>query len=99
MHGADVNKAKGVLLDPAQIDAVKRERMGEVVKMKPNGTPFDHVKKYRQEQDRVRNQIGQLKRIMGDTRCSADDKTTAQQELANASKLLDWTENNVLPEK
>src|SRR5207247_8098876 len=98
-HGRDVDLAKKVLLDPAHIDAVKRESQGHVVHLKADGRPSDHVTEYRQEQDRVRNRIGDLKRIATDTRCSAEDKATAQQELSEASKLLDWTEKNVLPEK
>jgi hypothetical protein len=98
-HGNDVDKAKAVLLDKRHIDAVKRERQGQIVHTKADGTPSDHVTEYRQEQVRVRKRIGELKGIIGNSRCSAEDKATAQRELSDASKLLDWTENNVLPEK
>ena len=57
-HGRDVDLAKKVLLDPAHIDAVKRESQGHVVHLKADGRPSDHVTEYRQEQDRVRNRIG-----------------------------------------
>jgi hypothetical protein len=97
--GQSVDRAKHVLLDQRHIDAVRRELKGEVVHTKPDGTPSDHVTEYRQEQDRVRKRIADLRRIISDSRCSAEDKTAAQRELADASRLLDWTEKNVLPKK
>jgi Bacterial toxin 28 len=95
--GEQADEAKATLLDPRHIDAARREQRGEVVARKPSGTAYDHVQEYKQEQDRVRNQIAKLKQILGNSTCTADDKSAAERKLQEASRLLDWTERNVVP--
>src|SRR2546430_3663027 len=46
-YSDDVDKAKGVLLDPRHIDAVRRERRGEVVFTWSNGISADHITDYK----------------------------------------------------
>ena len=93
----DVDGAKKVLLNPRDIDAARRESKGEVVKAKPDGTAYDHVQKYKQEQNRVRKQLDKLKWIMREDTCTPEDKTAAERKLSEASRLLDWSEKNVVP--
>ncbi len=97
--GDEVDAAKKRLLNPREIDAVRRELKGEVVATKRDGTAYDHVQEYTQEQSRVRKQIAKLQWIIGADGCSPGDKTAAERELKEASKLLDWSEKNVVPRK
>lgn len=77
------------------LDAARRELNGEVVARKPDGTPWDHVDEVRNAQRGLANRIEQLKRQLQDTRLSDADRATAQDELTEASKLLDRTKGYV----
>ncbi|HEX6683019.1 MAG TPA: polymorphic toxin type 28 domain-containing protein [Candidatus Limnocylindrales bacterium] len=76
-------------LTERDLDAARREAAGEVVARKPDGTPWDHVDEVRNAQRGLNNRIDQLKRQMGDTRLSDAERAAVQDELTEASKLLD----------
>jgi hypothetical protein len=82
-------------LTDRDLDAARRELNGEVVKTKSTGVPWDHVDEVRNAQDGLVNRIGQLKRLLGDSRVSASDKAQFQAELSEASRLLDHSEQFV----
>ncbi|TCO62994.1 polymorphic toxin type 28 domain-containing protein [Actinocrispum wychmicini] len=82
-------------LTERDLDAAKRELNGEVVARKPDGTPWDHVDEVRNAQRGLVNRINQLKRQLGDSRLSDADRATAQEELSEASRLLDHSEQYV----
>lgn len=85
-------------LDPQTLDAAKRELAGEVVVINPaDGQPFDHVTKVRQEQRGLMNRISQINGALTNPTIYQDSALVAdlQEELAQNSKLLDYTEEFV----
>jgi hypothetical protein len=56
------------------LDAARRELNGEVVATKSTGRPRDQLDEVRNAQNGLVNRIGQLKRLLGDSRVSASDK-------------------------
>lgn len=82
-------------LTDRDLDAARRELDGEVVATKSSGTPWDHVDEVRNAQNGLVNRIGQLKRLVGDSRVSASDKAQFEAELSEASRLLDHSEQFV----
>ena len=79
-------------LTDRDLDAARRELNGEVVATKSTGKPWDHVDEVRNAQDGLVNRIGQLKRLLGDSRVSAADRAQYEAELSEASRLLDYSE-------
>jgi uncharacterized protein YukE len=77
------------------LDAARRELDGEVVATKPNGQPWDHVDEVRNAQRGLVNRIGQLKRLLGDSRTGEPDRAAYESELSEASRLLDHSEQYV----
>jgi uncharacterized protein YukE len=82
-------------LTEKDLDAARRELNGEVVKTKSTGVPWDHVDEVSNAQDGLVNRIGQLKRLLGDSRVSASDRAQYEAELSEASRLLDYSEQFV----
>jgi hypothetical protein len=82
-------------LTDSDLDAARRELNGEVVATKSNGVPWDHVDEVRNAQDGLVSRVGQLKRLLGDSRVSAADRAQYQAELSEASRLLDYSEQFV----
>jgi hypothetical protein len=82
-------------LTERDLDAARRELNGEVVATKSTGVPWDHVNEVRNAQDGLVNRIGQLKRLLGDSRVSASDRAQFEAELSEASRLLDYSEQFV----
>jgi hypothetical protein len=82
-------------LTEKDLDAARRELNGEVVARKPTGEPWDHVDEVRNAQRGLVRRIDQLKRLLGDSRSSAEDRAAYQSELSEASKLLDYSEQFV----
>jgi hypothetical protein len=82
-------------LTDRDLDAARRELNGEVVATKSTGTPWDHVNEVRNAQDGLVNRIGQLKRLLGDSRVSVSDHVQYEAELSEASRLLDYSEQFV----
>jgi hypothetical protein len=84
-------------LNQKHLDAARRELMGEVVKTKRDGTSFDHVTEVKNAQASLRKRINDLKRRLGYLRCPPEERAAAEQELSEASKLLDQSEWYVPP--
>jgi len=82
-------------LDPATLDAARRELRGEVVARKPDGTPYDHVGKVRKAQDGLKNRIADMQDQLRKPSCSLAQRAQAQRVLSEASRLLDYSEKYV----
>jgi hypothetical protein len=74
------------------LDAVRREAAGEVVRRKADGTPFDHVREVREAQQGLLNRIEQINNRLGNLGTSAAERAQLQRELGEASRLLDRSE-------
>ena len=77
------------------LDAARRELNGEVIATKADGTPWDHVDEVQNAQRGLVNRIAQINRQLDDPRISAADRATLTNELSEASKLLDHSEQFV----
>ena len=82
-------------LTDRDLDAARRELNGEVVARKPSGQPWDHVDEVRNAQRGLVRRIDQLKRLLGDSRVSPAERGAYETELAEASRLLDHSEQFV----
>jgi hypothetical protein len=82
-------------LTEKDLDAARRELNGEVVATKSTGQPWDHVDEVQNAQRGLVRRIDQLKRLLGDTRGSEADKAAYREELSEASRLLDHSEQFV----
>lgn len=82
-------------LDPATLDAARRELHGEVVKRKPDGTPFDHVGKVKKAQAGLKNTIADMKNVLRRQGCSPAQRAEAERIISEASRLLDYSEKYV----
>jgi hypothetical protein len=82
-------------LDPATLDAARRELRGEVVARKPDGTPYDHVGKVRKAQEGLKNTIATMRGRLMYSSCSSAQRAEAQRVLSEASRLLDYSEKYV----
>ncbi|GAA3754608.1 Flp pilus assembly pilin Flp [Spinactinospora alkalitolerans] len=85
-------------LTERDLDAARRELDGEVVARKPDGTPWDHVNEVREAQQGLRNRIQQIQRRLGDSRVTDAERTELEEELSEASRLLDHSEGFVPPQ-
>ncbi len=79
-------------LDADHARAAAREKLGEVVARKADGTPFDHLKEFRDARTGVVNAIEELKGMVSDPRLSSAEREAAQHLLSSASKKLDELE-------
>lgn len=84
-------------LDPATLDAARRELRGEVVARKPDGTPFDHVGKVKDAQRGLKNTIARMQMELRNQNCSPAQLAAARRTLSEASRLLDYSEKYVPP--
>jgi hypothetical protein len=84
-------------LTARDLDAARRELNGEVVARKPNGDPWDHVHEVKDAQNGLLRRIGQLKRLLGDGRVTAEERAGYESELSEASRLLDRSREFVPP--
>lgn len=77
------------------LDAAKRELGGEVVARKADGTPWDHVGEVRDAQQGLLKRLHQVKVQM--SKAGVDDPSfpSLQDELSQASKLLELSEQYV----
>ncbi|WP_312034016.1 putative T7SS-secreted protein [Actinoplanes sp. TBRC 11911] len=82
-------------LTEKDLDAASRELKGEVVATKSTGQPWDHVDEVQNAQRGLVKRIDQLKRLLGDARASEAEKAAYQEELSEASRLLDHSEQFV----
>ncbi len=76
-------------LTPETLDAARRELAGEVVSVKPDGTPFDHVQKVRNAQRGLQNRISAINTKLSGVDLPRAEREALTRELADASKLLD----------
>jgi hypothetical protein len=82
-------------LDQRHLDAARRELLGEVVATKPDGTPVDHVTEVRNAQRKLLRRIAELKNRISYPRCTPEERAAAEEELSEASRLLDNSEQYV----
>ncbi|MEY8042170.1 putative T7SS-secreted protein [Saccharopolyspora cebuensis] len=82
-------------LTERDLDAARRELDGEVVARKPNGEPWDHVKEVQDAQRGLSNRIDQINRQLGNTRTTPEQRAALEDELSEASRLLDRSEEFV----
>ena len=75
-----------------ELDAARREAAGEIVGRKVNGNPYDHVKELRDAQNGLLNRIQNIKKSLGNPNLDIGTRIALEQELSQASKLLDKTE-------
>src|SRR5262249_13540579 len=84
-------------LDPATLDAARRELRGEVVARKPDGTPHNHVGKVKDAQRGLKNTIAAMEKDLSSPGCSTAQRAQAQSVISEASRLLDYSEKYVPP--
>ena len=84
-------------LDPATLDAARRELRGEVVARKPDGTPYNHVGKVKDAQRGLKNTIAAMEKDLSSPGCSTAQRAQAQSVISEASRLLDYSEKYVPP--
>ena len=73
--------------------AAYREQQGEVISVKPDGTPHNHVKKVQNIQGGLKKTIAGLQDVIGDPTLSRHQKIRAQRLLSRSSKMLDYSEH------
>ncbi|MET8651708.1 polymorphic toxin type 28 domain-containing protein [Nocardia aurea] len=82
-------------LTDRDLDAARRELEGEVVARKPDGTPWDHVQEVRDAQQGLVNRIDQINRRLGWPKLTDAERAALEDELSEASRLLDHSEQFV----
>ena len=82
-------------LTPATLGAARRELRGEVVRLKPNGAPYNHVLKVEQAQAGLKERINTMRRTLANSNCDAAQKAAAQRIISALSRYLDYTEQYV----
>ena len=75
--------------------AARRENLGEVLSVRSDGKPHDHVKKVKQVQNGLKNRISDLQRHLADPTLKGQKRQQAQRLLSQASSLLDESEKYV----
>lgn len=73
------------------LDAARRELNGEVVVRKVSGTPYDHVHEVQDSQRGLLRRILRLKQLISDSRTGPVERQLYSDELAEASRLLDYS--------
>lgn len=93
-YGKYVRRAEGFKhqLDSEHVRAARREKSGEVVSRKPDGTPYDHLKETREAMTGAKAHILIIKKHLGDPRLSPGDRATIESELKELSLMLDRAE-------
>lgn len=82
-------------LDPATLEAARRELRGEIVGLRPDGTPYNHVLKVEQAQTGLKERINTMRRTLANSNCDAAQKAAAQRIISTLSRYLDYTEQYV----
>ena len=77
------------------LDAARRELLGEVVAVKPNGVPFDHVNEVMEAQQGLVTRIDAINRRLAYPHLPASDRPALETALSKASQLLDYSEGFV----
>ena len=78
--------------------AAFREDRGEVVSVKHDGTPHDHVRKVKNVQRGLKENAANLQDLLRDPSASRQQRMQAERLLSRASKLLDYSERFVQSE-
>ncbi len=76
-------------LQESDLNAARRELNGEVVKRKPDGTPWDHVHEVVDAQRGLYRRINDLKTMMSRYPPNSEEYTQMQELLSDMSKALD----------
>lgn len=84
-------------LNPETLDAARRELRGEVVKLKPDGIPYDHVRKVKNIQKGLKNTIANMQKVLRMQSCSPAQRAEVERIISEASRLLDYSEKFVPP--
>jgi hypothetical protein len=85
-------------LTERDLDAARRERKGEVVRMKPGtNVPYDHLTEVREAQQGLLARIEQINRKLGSpsSRLTEAQRIELVEELGDASRLLDYSRHFV----
>jgi hypothetical protein len=82
-------------LQQSDLDAARRELNGEVVALRPDGKPYDHVNEVQEAQEGLLNTIGDIQRRLGRSDLSAAQRVQLERELGRASRMLDHSEQFV----
>lgn len=61
------------------------------MKRRPDGTPYDHVRKVRQVQAGLRKRIDQIKRKLERPGLDPAEREALEKELGDSSRMLDKT--------
>lgn len=84
-------------LTERDLDAARRELDGEVVALRPDGTPFDHVGEVRDSQRGLKNIINTINNRLSHPETTRVEREQLQDALSDASRLLDRSEQFVPP--
>jgi hypothetical protein len=82
-------------LQPKDLDAARRELRGEVVAVKKDGSPYNHIHEVCDSQTSLLNIINSLKSILSNPRLCDKSKRDAEELLTYVSSQLDFTRNFV----
>jgi len=74
------------------VRAAAREKVGQVVARKADGTPFDHLTETRNAMHGLWERIPLLKKYLSDPNLTAAQRAAIQNELSQASRMLDNAE-------
>jgi len=83
------------VINQRHIQAALREARGEVVALRSDGKPFDHIKELREAAAGLKNDLVKTKELLGSGKLDDAATDAAQRALSEGSKLLDVA-NNVL---
>ena len=76
-----------------ELDAARRESLGQVVARKTDGTPWNHVQELREAQAGLLRRIEYINKQLARPNITSAQRGALQNELSQASKLLDKTED------
>ena len=79
-------------LDPNHVIAAAKEKAGEVLKLRPDGIPYDHLTETRNAMQGAKRHINNLKKHLSDPKLSSADRAIIEGELGELSKILDGAE-------
>jgi hypothetical protein len=85
---------KGIL-DQSHLEAAARDPNGEIVALKPDGTPYDHVTEVVNAQNGLINRIDSFNAQLSYPNLGDLQRYYLQNELGQASRLLDYAEQYV----
>ena len=80
------------VLEPRHLDAFRRERNGEIVARKPDGTPYDHVPEVNNAIRGLENTMQSIQNKLGSpsANLTAAERQSLTDRYAAGSRLLDY---------